>query len=104
MAPHLKQLDGGNLEDSLIALGMFAKRHPEEFLFLSQNGTISDREFVDSLTMLPSEMTDNLKAQAQEMRARRERIAKVERSDLQEKKDVALKGIDHHLAELASHL
>ena len=104
LAQHLKQLDGGNLEDSLIALGMFAKRHPEDFLSLSKDGTISDRELVDSLTMLPSDLTDNLKGQAREMRVRRERIAKVGRSDLQEKKGVALKGIDDHLAELISHL
>ncbi len=52
LAKHLKQLDGGNLEDALVALGDFSDHNMEEFLILARKGLLSGSELSDALTRI----------------------------------------------------
>jgi hypothetical protein len=54
LAKHMKQLDGGNLEDARIAVGQFSDRDMEHLLLFAKKGLLSKRELADALTMLPA--------------------------------------------------
>jgi hypothetical protein len=41
LSKHLKQLDGGNLEDSLVALGQFSNHDMENLLLFAKSGLLS---------------------------------------------------------------
>jgi len=103
LAKHLKSLDGGNLEDSLIALGQFAGRHMEYFLDFAKEGSISDHELKDALTMLPLSLSDNPTAQLKALKARKTRVMKVTRADLRKQRVTALKAIDDFVSEIRAH-
>lgn len=102
LAPHLRQLDGGNLEDALIALGVFAESNMEEFLDLESRGELTSREASDSLTMLPLPLSDDLRAQLVTMRRRRAAVIGVSRTDLAKVKTHALSTIDKFIVEIKS--
>lgn len=102
LAQHLNRLDGGNLEDSLVALGQFADRRVVELLKFAKSGYLSDRELADALTMLPLSMSDDLDMQLKAMQKRRAHVAKVRSSDLAGQRAIALKAIDSFIAEIVS--
>jgi hypothetical protein len=62
LAKHLKQLDGGNLEDALVALGQFSDHDMESLLSFANRGLLSKHEFTDALTMLSLSLSDNPRA------------------------------------------
>ena len=103
LVSHLKHLDGGNLEDSLIAIGMFGDHDAEGLLTFAKSGNLSDRELKSVLMMLPLSMSDDLDTQFRIMQERRMRVARVSRLDLAGKKDMALKSIDEFLTRLAAN-
>jgi hypothetical protein len=100
LAGNLKSLDGGNLEDSLIALGQFSEHNMEFFLMFASNGKLSKHEFTDALTMLPLSFSDNANAQLHALKVRRDKIMHVNRSDLQVQKSLAFKAIDDFMAQI----
>lgn len=97
---HLRELDGGNLEDSLIALGQFADHDMERLLVLTNKGLISKHELTDVLTMLPLSMSDNPHAQLDFLKARRSRVMRVTRKVLLEQRTQALRVIDDFMLEI----
>lgn len=100
LAANLKSLDGGNLEDSLVALGKFSDVDMENFLVLAQKGLISTYEFNSALTMLPLSMSDDQIAQLTAMEDRAKRVKKVARRDLSKQKVSALKAINDFISEI----
>lgn len=102
LAAHLKNLDGGTLEDSLIALGEFAERHMQDFLLLREQGLLSTREFSDSLTMLPLSTSDDPRAQLRSLESRRNKVLGVHRADLSKERSQALVCINNFVAEIRS--
>ncbi|RDS82323.1 hypothetical protein DWU98_09900 [Dyella monticola] len=102
LAKNLKSLDGGNLEDSLVALGDFSDTRMTDLLAFANKGLISPHELTDALTMLPLSMSDNQAAQLSAMQARRSKVNKVTRSDLVIRKSAALKAIDDFIGEIKS--
>ncbi len=82
MAKHVKQLDGGNLEDALIALGQFSDHDMKRLLLFANKGLLSKRELTDALTMLPLSLSDNPRAQLALLSARKRRVMHVTRKDL----------------------
>lgn len=103
LAVHLGNLDGGNLEDSLIALGQFADHHMERLLDFAKQGQISDHELKDALTMLPLSLSDKPDAQLNVLKARRLRVIKVTRADLGKQRVAALKVLDDFALEIRAN-
>lgn len=102
LANNLKSLDGGNLEDSLIALGQFGEHSMERLLSFQKNGRLSKQELADTLTMLPLSLSDNPFAQLDLLRVRRIKVMNVTRFDLLEQREFALKAIDDFVTEIKS--
>jgi hypothetical protein len=100
LAANLKSLDGGNLEDSLVALGKFSDADMESFLVLARKGLISTHEFNSALTMLPLSMSDDQIAQLSAMEDRAKRVKKIARKDLSKQKVLALKAINEFISEI----
>lgn len=102
LAKHLRKLDGGNLEDSLIALGQFSDRNMERLLIFANKNQLSRHEFTDALTMLPLSLSDNPLAQLESLKARRNSLMRVTRKDLLEQRAQAIKAIDGFVSEIRS--
>lgn len=100
LAGHLNTLDGGNLEDSLVALGQFSDHRMEALLDFAKDGRLSEHELREALTMLPLSLSDNPRAQLNVLKARRRCVTRVSRKDLAQVKDAALNAIDDFLAEI----
>ena len=101
-AEHLKELDGGNLEDALIALGQFSNHDAQRLLLFANNGLLSKRELTDALTMLPLSLSDNPHAQLISLQSRRDKVMRVTRADLQKQRAQALAAIDTFVSEITS--
>ncbi len=99
-ARHLKQLDGGNLEDTLIALGQFSDHDMERLLLFAKQGLLSKGELSDALTMLPLTLSDRPSAQLAVLKARRNKIVLVTRADLRQQRIQALSAIDEFDSEI----
>lgn len=99
-AKHLEQLDGGNLEDSLEALGLFSDHQMERLLLFAKEGLLSKDELCDALTMLPFTLADRPIAQLSLLRARRSKVVRITRSDLSEQKVQVLSAIDAFVSEI----
>jgi hypothetical protein len=104
LATHLNQLDGGNLEDALIAVGQFGDHDMERLLSFAKEGVLSKHEFIDTLTMLPLSLSDNLGAQLRYLTARKTKVMHVTRRDLTEQKAWALTSIKDFESEIKSKM
>lgn len=104
LAKHLKRLDGGSLEDSLVALGEFSDQDMERFLALASEGVLSMREMSDALTMLPLKLTDNLPEQLSYLEQRKTEVNRVTRQTVSVQKSAALKALEQALAEVRALL
>jgi hypothetical protein len=102
-ARNLRQLDGGNLEDTLIALGEFSEKDMERLLLFSKEGLLSRRDLSNALTMLPLSVSDQPDAQLTAVRARRKKVLAVSRKELSEQKVQAVKALDEFVAEIRAH-
>jgi hypothetical protein len=102
LAKHLKQLDGGNLEDALIALGQFSDHDMERLLLFANKGLLSKQELSDALTMLPLSLSDNPRAQLELLSTRRTKVMHVAQKDLSEQRAQALSTIDGFATEIRS--
>ena len=100
----LSKLDGGDLEDALIALGQFSDKRMIEFLLFSKNGLLTDNEFKGALTMLPLSISDDACAQVSLLRSRKHKIDIVNRDDIIEPKRRAIDAISGFISEINSHL
>jgi hypothetical protein len=99
-AEHVKELDGGNLEDALIALGQFSNHNMTRLLLFAKNRLLSERELSDTLTMLPLSLSDNPDAQLKALDQRRSKVARVTRKDLMQQRRKALAAIDAFVSEI----
>jgi len=82
LASNLRRLDGGNLEDALIALGQFSEIDMTSFLELARDHVLTSHESSDALTMLPLSMSDEPKSQLAAMEKRRAAITRVSEKSL----------------------
>lgn len=82
LAKHLNQLDGGNLEDALRALGEFANLDMELFLRFANEGLLSRRELTDAVTVLPVSLSDSPQAQLKLLSARKSKVSRIARKNL----------------------
>ena len=103
LAEHLNNLDGGNLEDVLRALGEFSEHDMARLLLFAHEGTLSGQELDDSLTMLPLSLSDNPTAQLRSLKLRRRKVTSITRTELSQQKAQALTAIDRHITEVQEH-
>lgn len=104
LARHLSQLDGGDLEDSLIAIGQFSDLHMETFLNLVAPNLLSVEDLKSALTMLPLDVADEPATQLAMMKARRNKVATLDQVTLTAQKKVALCAIDTFIAEIEASI
>jgi hypothetical protein len=100
---HVKELDGGSLEDALIALGQFSNHNMTRLLLFAKNRLLSERELSDALTMLPLSLSDNPDAQLKVLNQRRSKVVGVTRKDLMQQRREALAAIDAFASEIRSN-
>ena len=98
----LDSLDGGELEDALVALGRFGDHRPAELLELANRGALSNVSLADAVSMLPLSLSlsDDAHAQARAMKARRDRFRNVVQPTLRAERKVAVHSIETALAEI----
>jgi hypothetical protein len=100
LAVGLDSLDGGELEDALVALGRYGDHRPTKLLALAHQGTLSKPSLADAVRMLPLSLADNFGRQRRALEARRSRFRNVSQSTFSAERELALRSIDSALAEL----
>jgi hypothetical protein len=103
LAKHLRQLDGGNLEDALVALGQFSDHDMERLLMFAKSGLLSAHSLSNAMKMLPLSLSDDLPAQLKSMNARRKKVLTITREELSEQRTQALKAVDEAISEIKSN-
>jgi hypothetical protein len=93
-------LDGGELEDALRSVGQFAKQDMSSTIELCLSGALTERQFRNALTMLPSGLEDDFDAQLAELRARRAAVAQVTNPRAQELKRTGAASIDTFISDV----
>ncbi|MFA6011949.1 MAG: hypothetical protein WC799_18295 [Desulfobacteraceae bacterium] len=101
---HLKNLDGGDLEDSYIALGKFSDHEFEYLLLFVKNKQLHIDQLTDALTMLPLSVSDNPQAQLTILYSRIKEAIRVTRKDLMKEKIHALKAMNDFKTEILSNM
>ena len=100
LAPHVRQLDGGELEDALRAFGQYSTHDMRGFLTLASTGVLTKGEMCDALTALPLDLVDHFEAQLGELRARRGAIRKIHNVQQREYAELAVAVIDEFIAQV----
>ena len=101
LADNLKNLDGGNWEDSEVALGEFSEIKTEQFLTFALKGKLTEEEFTRALVMLPLSLSDDTNGQIKVLKSRRSKFARVARPELYKQKSIALITIDEFIATVS---
>jgi len=99
LAPHIRELDGGDLEDADVALGLFSMYDMQEFMHLALSGVITEDEFKSALVMLPLTLSDMPEAQLAELRKRRENIERISDPALGKYRGLGVAAIDSSIEE-----
>ena len=100
LAPQVRRLDGGELEDALRSLGHFSSLHMRDFVALMDTGGLTVREMTDAVTMLPLDMEDNFDAQTAELRRRRTALENQRGSLTTKSAQAAIASLDAFIAEV----
>lgn len=104
LAVGLHSLDGGELEDALVALGQYGDRQPAELLQLAHRGTLSRQSLADAVTMLPLSLSDDLRVQERAMEVRRAQFKKVAEPALVAEQEFVLQSIGSALADIMAQM
>jgi hypothetical protein len=104
LAVGLPSLDGGELEDALVALGRYGDLRPIRLLALSRQGILPMRSLADAVAMLPLSWSDDFGRQQLVLKARRTRFGRVSQPGFSAERELALRSIDAALAEQARAL
>ncbi len=104
LARHLPQLDGGNLEDALVALGEFSDHDMERLLVFANEGNLSGYELKGALTMLGDSLVDDFPAQLRFLRRRRSKLLRVHRTELSKQRAEGIAAIDGSISEISEIL
>lgn len=99
LARHLRQLDGGNLEDALVALGEFSDHDMERLLVFANEEVLSRYDLEGALTIQPDSISDDLHARLCILRQRRSKLLRVHRTELSKQRANGIAAIDGFLAE-----
>lgn len=98
LAVHLKELDGGNSEDALIALGEYSEHDMASYMRLYTTGAITSAQFEDALTAI--DVGDEASSQLAALEIRKALIERVENAKFLPAKKRALRAIDDFEQEI----
>lgn len=104
LAQNIRTQDGGELEDSLVALGEFSEQNMAEFLNLVRSKELTNKEMQDALTMLPLSDSDNGQLQLEIMEKRAALVRAVKAKELYHEKNLAIRYIVDFRNEIQQHL
>jgi hypothetical protein len=100
VATNLRRLDGGNLEDALVALGVSMNKNPTVVLRLCRDGVIGQITLKNCVSSYPLELSDNQRGTLSYLDRRRKRILSVEARDLEDVKRAALTYLDESIRHI----
>jgi hypothetical protein len=100
LAIGLHSLNGGELEDALVALGRYGDQRPTELLQLTRQGALAKQSLADAVAMLSLSLADDLHAQAAVLKARRDRFRKIVQPSLTAERGLALRSIGAALSDI----
>lgn len=103
LAAGLRSLDGGELEDALVALGRYGDRKPSQLLLLAHRGVLTRWSLARAVRMLPLSLTDDLERQVRVLKGRRDRLRKLAQPALRAERELALHSIESALREIRVH-
>lgn len=98
----LRSLDGGELEDALVALGRYGENKPEKLLLLAHRGILAKASLASAVSKLPSSLSDDLEAQAATLEARRSLFASVVQSNLLVERQLVLRSLASAISDIRS--
>jgi hypothetical protein len=96
----LSRLDGGELEDALVAMGQFSDRRMRDFLLFYKKGQLAKIELEDAVSVVPLSLGDDLCAHMALLRSRQHKLNLIRSADLAEPKRRALQAISQSLSEV----
>ena len=99
IASNLRKLDGGDLEDSLIALGASINKSPSLLLSLFRDGVINKIELESCCKSTPLDLPENARAHLSYLEKRKRSVSSVKNANLQSAKHLALIYIEQALQE-----
>jgi hypothetical protein len=97
---HLDKLDGGELEDALIALGESLHINPIILFREFKEGRMREYSFRSALEMLPLSFVDNKKGTLQELELRKMIVFSINEPGFEREKELAIKVLDDSIAEV----
>jgi hypothetical protein len=100
VAAKLVELDGGELEDALIALGAYSSHRMSHFARLSLQGTLKESDFERALVMLPESQVDDLSLQLKTLTARRKLLAGLSDQTYRQLKTRGIQSVDSKISEI----
>lgn len=102
LARRLHSLDGGELEDALVALGRYGESKPRELLLLAHRGVLAQASLADAVTMLPNSLSDDFGAQAAALKARSALFKKVAQPKLFTERRLVLRSLASAISAVRS--
>ncbi len=90
IASNLGKLDGGDLEDSLVALGVSINKSPSLLLSFYRDGVINKIEFESCCKSTPLDLPESARAHLSYLEKRKRSISSVKTASLQSAKSMAL--------------
>jgi len=99
LAAQVASIDGGQLEDALIAIGSYSERNLQGLLRLAQLKKISEKHLSESLVATPLSLADKFADQVAVLSGRRELVSKLSDPSLSYLKTQLLQTLDAAIAE-----
>ena len=103
IAANLNRLDGGDLEDGLVALGLTMNKDPSLVLRLYRDGIIPEAAFKWCVASRPLKLVDNDTATLAFLKQRRKKILSVKMRELVDAKKTALASLDEAIRDYQRH-
>ena len=100
IASNLRKLDGGDLEDSLVALGVTINKTPSLLLSFYRDGVINKIELESCCRSTPLDLPENARAHLSYLQKRKRSVSSVKTASLQIARSMALIYIEEAIQEV----
>jgi hypothetical protein len=97
---HMRELDGGELEDAYRALGESIDTAPKILLQEFCDGRMTEDQFTQAVEMLSLSFVDDKKGTLLALKTRKRKILSIKEAALKRQKQMAIKVIDSRIKEI----